>query len=184
MISKKHSHTGRVGIVFIQIVLVTLVAYPLFAADEPSLADKAKQAGTEAKEAVGGAVNDAKNAIKDASESAERSLENIWKRIDTQRLKNRTPDQIVAWVIMGVLVGAVAGMAAGLKSTGLGKLGALMLGLVGASIGGIIVQVGRLDFGWGPVLIRYEELLFSFVGALFLIAVGKYLRSKSRKQPQ
>ena len=99
------------------------------------------------------------------------------------RLKNRTRDEIVAWVIMGVLVGAVAGMMTTLKTTGLGKLGRLMLGLVGAFIGGMIVHVGRIDFGLGPVLIRYEELLFSLVGAVLLVIVARLLRSGAKKKP-
>jgi hypothetical protein len=33
------------------------------------------------------------------------------------------------------------------------------------------------------VLIRYEDLLFSLLGALLLIVIGRLLRSKSRKQP-
>jgi uncharacterized membrane protein YeaQ/YmgE (transglycosylase-associated protein family) len=121
--------------------------------------------------------------VRDVGRSAEKTLEDLWKSIDEQRLKNRTPDQIVAWVIMGVLVGALAGMATSLKTTGLGKAGRLLLGLAGAFIGGIVAHVTRIDFGWGPVLIRYEDLLFSLVGALLLIVIGRFLRSRSKKQP-
>jgi uncharacterized membrane protein YeaQ/YmgE (transglycosylase-associated protein family) len=98
------------------------------------------------------------------------------------RLKNRTPDDIVAWVIMGVLVGAVAGMMTSLRSTGLGKVGRLLLGLAGAFLGGIVLRVSKLDFGWGPVLIRYEELAFSLVGAIVLLVLAKFIRSRSTKQ--
>jgi uncharacterized membrane protein YeaQ/YmgE (transglycosylase-associated protein family) len=59
-----------------------------------------------------------------------------------------------------------------------------LLGLAGAIIGGIIVRMRDFDFGWGPVLIRYEELFFSFVGAVVLVVIGRFWKSKSKKQPQ
>lgn len=62
------------------------------------------------------------------------------------------------------------------------RLGRLMLGLAGALLGGMVVHVARLDFGWGPVLVRYEELLFSLVGAVFLIIVVRLIRSSAVKK--
>ena len=154
-----------------------------FGAEATSLSGMAKAVGSETKTAVADTVEEAKEAVRDAGRSAEKTIENLWRSIDEQRLKNRTPDQIVAWAIMGVLVGAVAGMATSLKTTGLGKAGRILLGLAGAFIGGIVVHAARIDFGWGPVLIRYEDLLFSLVGALLLVVIGRFLRSRSKKQP-
>jgi uncharacterized membrane protein YeaQ/YmgE (transglycosylase-associated protein family) len=83
---------------------------------------------------------------------------------------------------MGVLVGAVAGMFTGLKTSGAGRLGRLMLGLAGALLGGTVVHVARIDFRWGPVLVRYEELLFSLIGAVFLIIVARLIRWSATKK--
>lgn len=124
-----------------------------------------------------------KESVEDASRAVGKSLEDLWQRVDDSRLKNRTPDEVVAWVIMGVLAGAVAGMMTSLKTSGLGKLGRLLLGLAGAFVGGMVVHLGRIDFGWGPVLIRYEELLFSLVGAIALIAAARLIRSRAQKKP-
>jgi len=123
----------------------------------------------------------ADSTLDKAKETAQEFTDSLWKSIDGQRLKNRTPDQIVAWGIMGALVGAVAGMATSLKTTGLGKVGRLLLGLAGAFIGGVVVTATRADFGWGPVLIRYEELLFSFAGAVVLIVCSRLIRSRWKK---
>ncbi len=123
----------------------------------------------------------ADSTLDKAKETAQEISDNLWKSIDGQRLKNRTPDQIVAWCIMGALVGAVAGMATSLKTTGLGKVGRLLLGLAGAFVGGIVVSATGVDFGWGPVLIRYEELLFSFAGAILLIVFSRLIRSRFKK---
>jgi uncharacterized membrane protein YeaQ/YmgE (transglycosylase-associated protein family) len=145
---------------------------PTLAADESSVTDKAKEA-----------VKETKQAVVDAGRAAANSFENLWQRVDDSRLKNRTRDEIVAWVIMGALVGAVAGMMTSLKTSGAGKAGRFLLGLGGALIGGVVVHAARINFGWGPVLIRYEELLFSFLGAILLIVIGRLFRSKAKKRP-
>jgi uncharacterized membrane protein YeaQ/YmgE (transglycosylase-associated protein family) len=144
--------------------LISIVVLPTAGADEPTVVTKTKDAVTK------------------AGRSAADQAEELWQKIDAARLKNRTPDEIVAWVIMGVLVGAVAGMMTSLRSTGLGKVGRLLLGLAGAFLGGIVLRVSKLDFGWGPVLIRYEELAFSLVGAIVLLVLAKFIRSRSTKQ--
>ena len=155
------------------VLLAGLAGQPLFAADAEGASVKAKKV-----------VRETSVAVEKAGNAAADTAKNLWQRIDEARLKNRTPDELVAWVIMGVLVGAVAGMMTTLKSTGLGKLGRLALGLAGAFLGGIVVHVGRFDFGWGPVLIRYEELFFSLVGAILIVAAGRIIRSRvKRKAP-
>lgn len=151
-------------------LLHAFLATDALAAD--SLVDKSKAV-----------ASDATEAVKDAGRSVADRAEQVWKRIDEGMLKNRKRDEVVAWVIMGVLVGAVAGMMTPLKPTGIGKLGRLLLGLAGAFLGGIIAHVVRADFGLGPVLIRYEELLFSLLGAVVLVVISKLLSGKAKKQP-
>jgi uncharacterized membrane protein YeaQ/YmgE (transglycosylase-associated protein family) len=118
----------------------------------------------------------AKQAVADAEKTASNKLEDLWARVDEARLKNRTPDEIVAWVIMGLLVGGLMN-----RITGLRPVISFSLGLLGAFIGGIVVHVTQLNFGWGPVLIRYEDLLVSFVGGAVLMVLGKLLLSRKKK---
>jgi len=156
------------------VLLTGLAGQPLFAADTVGTTEKAKEV-----------VRDASVAVENAGATAADNAKQMWQRIDQARLKNRTPDELVAWVIVGLLVGAIAGMMTTLKSTGLSKVGRVFLGLAGAFLGGIVVHVGRFDFGWGPVLIRYEELFFSLVGAVLIVAAGRIIRSRAkRKSPQ
>ena len=160
-------------LVMTMIVLTGLFGHPLLAADAAGVGEKAKEV-----------VRETSMAMENAGTTAADSATELWQRIDEARLKNRTPDELVAWVIMGVLVGAVAGMMTSLKPTGLGQIGRLVLGLAGAFLGGIVAHVGHFDFGWGPVLIRYEELFFSLVGAILIVAAGKILRYRiKRKSP-
>ena len=163
------------------VVLVLGITLRLPAADEPGLTERAKETAKETEKAVHGAVKDAKIAVEDARRDAGHSFENLWRRMDEGRLKNRSRDEIVAWVIMGVLVGAVAGMLTRLKPTGMGLVGRLLLGLGGACLGGIVGHLSKVDFGMGPVMIRYEELLFSFVGAILLNVVVRMIGSRSKK---
>lgn len=150
--------------------LVCLTGESALAADEPTLVTKTKEAAQETT-----------TAVAQAGRSAADQAEQLWQRIDAARLKNRTPDEIVAWAIMGTLVGGLAGMLTSLKPSGLGNLGRLLLGLAGASLGGIVVRLTTLDFGWGPVLIRYEELVFSLLGAILLLVLARFIRSRSKK---
>jgi uncharacterized membrane protein YeaQ/YmgE (transglycosylase-associated protein family) len=158
-------------------LLLLLFAVLIFWSQSLSAADDAgvtKKAEDMAKE-TGAAVEKAGTAAADTAKS-------FWEKIDAARLKNRTPDELVAWVIMGALVGSIAGMMTSLKPTGFGRLARLMLGLAGAFIGGIVVHLRNFDFGWGPVLIRYEELFFSFVGAIVLVVLGKLISSRMKKK--
>lgn len=125
---------------------------------------------------------DAKELAVEVGQSVAVGAETAWKDIDEQGLANRTRDDIVAWIIMGALVGAIAGMLASIRSTGFGRLGRLLLGLIGAFIGGLAVRIGQLDFGWNPVVIRYEELIFSFAGAVLLIVMVRLTRATTRKK--
>jgi len=153
------------------LLVLACPASPALGADEPGLVTKSKEV-----------VQDTTAAVDQAGRAAANQAGQLWQRIDAARLKNRTPDEIVAWVIVGLLVGGLAGMMTPLKPTGLGKLGRLLLGLAGAFLGGIVVSVTKLDFGWGPVLIRYEELVASLIGAIVLILLVKFLCSRSKKQ--
>ena len=153
------------------LALLMIPCHPLLAADDAGITKKTEDMAKE----TGAAVEKAGTAAADTAKS-------FWEKIDAARLKNRTPDELVAWVIMGALVGSIAGMMTSLKPTGFGRVARLMLGLAGAFIGGIVVHLKNFDFGWGPVLIRYEELFFSFVGAIVLVVLGKLISSRMKNK--
>jgi uncharacterized membrane protein YeaQ/YmgE (transglycosylase-associated protein family) len=164
---------------------LNLIVFPstVRAADGPGLVEKTKETVNDATTAVTDSVKDATKSVQDAGRSAVDSFQSLWSRVDDSRLKNRTRDEIVAWVIMGVLVGSLAGMFTSLKSSGAGQVGRLLLGLAGALLGGMAVHVTQINFGWGPVLIRYEELLFSLAGAIALVVAARLIRSRAQKKP-
>jgi len=168
------------GLLILQLTL-GIFAATARAAEEPGVIDRSKAAVKDATTAVEGAAKEVKESVQDASRSVGKSFENLWRRADEKRLKNRTRDEIVAWALMGLLVGAVAGLLTSSKTANAGKLGRLLLGLAGAFLGGMVVHLGRIDFGLGPVLIRYEELLFSLGGAVLLVVLVRWLGSGKKK---
>jgi uncharacterized membrane protein YeaQ/YmgE (transglycosylase-associated protein family) len=154
-----------------QISLVVLLLAALF---HPSIEARAADSVSDKVSAV---ASDAEKQITDASKAAESKIQELWQRIDERRLKNRTPDQIVAWVIMGLLAGGLIH-----QFSKLHKVTTLLLGLVGALVGGILANVIRLDLGLGPVLIRYEDLVASLGGAVLIVLVWRWLAARKAKR--
>jgi uncharacterized membrane protein YeaQ/YmgE (transglycosylase-associated protein family) len=160
------ARSRRPKILVILGAMACLLVQPLSAADEPAIAEKAQEV---AKEKASAAAEQAKD---------------MWQQIEAARLVHRTPDEIVAWAIIGVLVASVAGMLTSLPASGFGRFGRLLLGLAGSFIGGVVVRIRHIDFGWGPVLIHYEELLFSFLGAVVIVLLPKLIKWRLRKKVQ
>lgn len=113
----------------------------------------------------------ASETIHEKGQEAVSKAETLWLRIDERRLKNRTPDEIVAWVIMGLLVSGLL-----YRLGGRGQIASILLGLIGAFVGGIVAHVAQLDFGLGPILITYEDLICSLVGGLLILGGAKWLK--------
>ena len=127
-------------------------------------------------EKASAAANETKEEIRDAGKAAEGKLEQLWQRIDEARLKSRTPDEIVGWLIMGLLVGGLLA-----KATDLRRWTALIFGLIGSFLGGIVAHVTKLDLGLGPVLIRYEDLLVSLAGGVLILLLARRFMSRKKK---
>jgi uncharacterized membrane protein YeaQ/YmgE (transglycosylase-associated protein family) len=127
-------------------------------------------------------VEEARTGLQQAGQAATDKVDELWRRIDERRLKNRTRDEIVAWVIIGLLVGNMVGLLSLLRTTLWQRLGIVAVGLVGAFFGGMAAHLMQLDFGLGPVLIRYEDLLVSMIGGLLLIGGARWFASYRRKK--
>jgi len=85
------------------------------------------------------------------------------------------------WIVAGLLAGWLAGLI--VRGRGFGCLGDIVLGIVGALIGGFVVSLLPLNLSgvygfWGTVVI-------AFFGALILAALGRLIggsgRTRSRR---
>ena len=74
------------------------------------------------------------------------------------------PGGPIRWIIVGLIAGALASRV--MRGRGLGCLGDIVVGILGAFIGGFVLNhfiQGTVDF-WGSILV-------AFVGALILLAI-------------
>lgn len=126
----------------------------------------------------------AQDRLDEKKEQLAEEMDGIGKRIEENRLIHREPADIVAWVFMGILVGALAGTFSPLGTSVVARLLRLGLGLAGALVGGMVVRVWDIDFGWPIIEIPLVEALFSLLGAIalvFLIRGGTvYLARRAR----
>lgn len=139
-------------------------------------------AGPQVVERAQETVEEARTGLQQAGQAATDKVDELWRRVDERRLKNRTRDEIVAWVIIGLLVGNMVGLLSLLRTTLWQRLGIVAVGLIGALFGGMAAHLMQLDFGLGPVFIRYEDLLVSMIGGLLLIGGARWFASYRRKK--
>ena len=79
---------------------------------------------------------------------------------------------ILSWIVVGGLAGLIAGMVMGEKR---GLIGKIIIGILGANIGGFLAtrfDVGKVDG------INLSSILIAAGGACLLLAVLRLLRGK------
>ena len=82
------------------------------------------------------------------------------------------PGGIISWLIVGLIAGWLTGLF--FKGQGYGVLMDMILGLIGAFIGGLIVSLvatGPVGF-WGSIVV-------AFIGAVILVAIVRALSPRS-----
>lgn len=99
-----------------------------------------------------------------------------------------TLSEFVAWVIVGALAGTAAGYLVKRKRQGFGRWSNLGLGLVGALIGGLLLNVLEFFLGrkltLGEVTIGLQDLAAAFAGSLLFLAGLWTYRWRRRKPAQ
>lgn len=103
-------------------------------------------------------------------------LTNVF-RLATATSITLDPGNWLAWVVAGLIAGWLAGLL--VRGHGFGCLGNIVLGLVGAFIGGVIVSLIPLDLPavyhfWGTVVV-------AFLGALLLTAIGRLIGGSAKR---
>jgi uncharacterized membrane protein YeaQ/YmgE (transglycosylase-associated protein family) len=89
-----------------------------------------------------------------------------------------TLSDILSLLIVGILAGSLAGMLVKRNRGGLGYMLNLLVGVVGAIMGGAIVRLFKIDFKWGQIVLRWEDMLAAFIGSLVFIALIAIMRRK------
>lgn len=81
-----------------------------------------------------------------------------------------------AWIIM-IVNGLIAGWLAGLLLGGGGLIRSLVVGLIGAVVGGYLVTAGLLTLPWNldETLPFGNQIAVSTVGAMLVVLVARFL---------
>ena len=77
--------------------------------------------------------------------------------------------QIILWIIVGGFAGTLAGRVVTLKKGGLGLWTNLLVGVVGAALGGGLFRLFGITFGLGELKVTFEDLIAAFLGSLIVI---------------
>jgi uncharacterized membrane protein YeaQ/YmgE (transglycosylase-associated protein family) len=77
--------------------------------------------------------------------------------------------QIIVWIIVGGFAGTLAGRAITWKKEGLGRWTNLLVGMIGALIGGELFKLFRINLGLGELKVTFEDLIAAFLGSLLVI---------------
>lgn len=82
---------------------------------------------------------------------------------------------ILAWIIVGLIAGWLAGLV--MKGSGYGILGDLILGIIGALVGGFLAgavfHVADAVSG-----INITTLIVAFIGAVIVVAIARLLSGR------
>src|SRR5579884_3176666 len=81
------------------------------------------------------------------------------------------PGGIIAWIVAGLIAGWLAGLL--VRGRGYGCLGDIVLGVIGAFIGGFIVSLLPLNLSGQYHFIG--TIVIAFFGALILAAIGRLI---------
>jgi len=95
--------------------------------------------------------------------------------------------QIIVWIIVGGFAGTLAGRVVTMKKEGLGRWANLLVGMLGAVIGGAFFRLFRINFGLGELKVTFEDLIAAFLGSLIVIVawrvIAKARAKDAKKQP-
>jgi uncharacterized membrane protein YeaQ/YmgE (transglycosylase-associated protein family) len=75
---------------------------------------------------------------------------------------------IIAWLVLGAIAGWLAGLI--VDGRGFGLLGDIVVGIIGAFIGGF---VGSALLGWDITGFNVSSLILAVIGAVILLAILK-----------
>ena len=78
--------------------------------------------------------------------------------------------EILIWLIVGSLTGSIVGRLSTRYQKGYGPVPNLILGLVGAVVGGVVFEIFNIDLRLGDLSVSFEDLIAAFVGSILVLA--------------
>lgn len=87
-----------------------------------------------------------------------------------------TAGQVIVWVIIGGLAGALASRVMTLNSRGFGRFTNIVVGLIGAVIGGFLFNLLDIDLKLDELVFTAEDLFTAFIGSIIFIMLIRFIR--------
>ncbi len=87
-----------------------------------------------------------------------------------------TMDQVIVWLVIGGVAGFIVGLLLKGKKKGYGFFSNLLIGLIGAAIGGFLFDLLDIRTGFGRIVISYDDLIAAVAGSFVLLIVLAVLR--------
>ena len=82
---------------------------------------------------------------------------------------------LIVWLIIGALGGYIAGIIIRDRKRGFGMIGNIVIGLIGALIGGLLFNVLGITIG-SSIVISANEVIAAVVGSLILVLLLFFIR--------
>jgi len=80
-------------------------------------------------------------------------------------------EQLIVWLVIGALAGFVTGAVFKGKKKGFGFFSNLIIGLIGAVIGGFIFDFFNIKTGFGTLVLSMNDLIAAVAGAFILLII-------------
>ncbi len=89
---------------------------------------------------------------------------------------NVNPEELVVWLIIGGMAGAITGFVVRRNRSGFGVLGNVIVGLIGALIGGFLFQTLGISVSDFQLTLSLDALIAAIVGSLILVVLLSFVR--------
>jgi uncharacterized membrane protein YeaQ/YmgE (transglycosylase-associated protein family) len=83
--------------------------------------------------------------------------------------------QVLVWVVIGLIAGSLAEWVYKGKLKRHGRLGTLVLGLIGGIIGGVLFGLLNINLGLPRFELALQDIVAAFVGALIFLFLASVL---------
>jgi len=91
---------------------------------------------------------------------------------------NVTLDQVVVWLVIGLLAGSLAGMFTKKGKKGFANFSNLLIGLIGALLGGFLFDILNIQLGLGNLTISFDDLIAAIVGSLLFLVILSFIQKR------
>jgi len=83
---------------------------------------------------------------------------------------------IIVWLIVGALAGTLNGRLMTFSKQGFGFWTNLVVGMLGAIVGGVLFWLFHIDLGLSEIKITFQDLISAVTGSVLCILVWRLIR--------